>query len=175
MNTTAVTQSAGYAPTTHTRTSASIQAPTAQAKLELPPLEPPSRESLMRDTASFAADVGNLLHGAGINMPPSPVLTNDFDGHVRVANAHPDKEKIEKIFRDNPELQQRYAKISAQSSLLRGAENYSQYASEYDRLKDNPVAQRALVESEIARNKQPFFLAIGIDGAEPFFGASVRT
>lgn len=164
--------SAAYTPVTFTRSAASTQAPVAQAGLELPPLYLPTRESIAHDTASFALDVGKMFRETGIGVPPNPVLGNDYQGYVRVANGHPDKSKIEQLFKENPELQQRYAKISAGSSLLRAAERYNQYASEYERLKNNPAAQRALVETEITRNKAPFFLTITADGAEPFFGTS---
>lgn len=172
MNVTAITAPTAYAPPGLSRPASHAQAPSARNGLKLPQLEIPTRESLAHDMASFAADVGNMFHEAGIHVPPNPILTNDFQGYVRVANDHPDKDKIEQLFKDNPQLQQRYAKISAQSSLLRAAEHYSRFADEYERLKSNPAAQQALAEAEIARNKAPFFLTITAHGAEPFFGMS---
>ncbi len=169
--------------TTPTRCAPAIAAPSAASTqtsatrpgLVLPALEIPTRESLARDTASFAEDVGKMFRAAGIRVPPNPVLTNDAQGYVRVAGDHPDKDTIEQLFKDNPELQQRYAKISAGSSLLRAAEHFSQYASAYDQLADDPAAQAALVDAEVARNAAPFFLAITAGGAEPFFGVSGAT
>ena len=172
MHTTAITGSTTYNPVTFARTVASTQAPVVQAPLELPPLELPTRESLAHDTASFAADVSKKLRDAGIPVPPHPILGNDFQGNVRVVNGHPGKDKIEQLFKDNPELQERYAKISSGSSLLRASEHYSQYAHEYERLKNNPTAQRALLEAEVARNKAPFYLTMTTDSAEPLFGIS---
>lgn len=172
MNVTAITASTAYTPATFNRSASSTQAPLVQNGLELPPLDIPTHESLAHDTASFAADVGNKFREAGIHVPPNPILSNDSQGYVRVANDHPDKDKIEQLFKDNPELQQSYARISAESSLLRAAEHYCQYASDYERLKNNPAGQRALVEAEVTRNKAPFFLTITADGAEPFFGLS---
>lgn len=170
MNIAALTAPAACTPVACTRPGSPVGKPTAHAGLVLPELEIPTRESLARDMASFAADAGRMFHEAGISVPPHPVLTNDFQGHVRVAGDHPDKDRIEQLFRDNPEMQQRYAKISAGSSLLRAAEHYSRFAGEYERLKNDPAAQRALVEAEISRNRAPFFLVITEDGAEPFFG-----
>lgn len=129
----------------------------------------PSRESLAQDTASFADEVGKKFREAGIQVPPNPILGNDFAGYVQVVNNHPDKGKIEQLFKENPELRDQFAKISAQSSLLRAGEHASQYASDYERLKGNPAGQRALVEAEIARNSVPFYMAITANGAEPFF------
>ncbi len=172
MNVTAITAPAAYKPITFARSATSSHAQAAQAGLKLTPLDIPTRESLAQDTADFAAEVRKKFHDAGIRVPPDPVLTNDSQGYVRVANDHPDKDRIEQLFKDTPELQQRYAKISAESSLLRAAEHFSLYAAEYERLKNNPAAQRALVEAEVARNKAPFFLTITASGAEPFFGIS---
>lgn len=168
----AVTVSTGYAPSTITRPDASPQTTPALPVLELQSFELPTRESLAQETASFAADMGRIFREAGIQVPPNPTLSSDFHGHVRVANQHPDADKIEQLFIDDPALQQRYAKISAMSSLFRASEHYQQFAIEYERLKNSPSAQRALVEAEIARNKAPFYLTITANGAEPFFGIS---
>lgn len=175
MSIASVTASIACTPATVARSAASIQTSATRAGLALPPLEVPTRESLAQDTASFAEDVGKKLRAAGIRVPPNPILTNDAQGYVRVANDHPDKDKIEQLFEDNPELQQRYAKISAGSSLLRAAEHFSEYASAYDRLTNDPAAQAALVDAEVARNKAPFFLTITAGGAESFFGISGAT
>ena len=172
MHTTAITASTSYTPVTTARAVASPQAPAVQAPLELSTLELPTRESLAQDTASFAADVRKKFIGAGVQVPPNPILSSDFQGHVRVVNDHPDKDKIEQLFKDNPELQQRYAKISAMSGVFRASDHYTKFATEYERLKNNPTAQRALVEAEVARNKAPFYLTITENGADPFFGIS---
>ena len=172
MHTTAITASTTFSPVTFARTVASTQEKAGQAPLELPPLELPTRESLAHDTASFAADVSKKLRDAGIPVPPNPILGSDFQGYVRVVNGHPGKDKIEQLFKDNPELQQRYAKISAFTSLFRASDHYTQFATEYERLKNDPTAQRALVEAEVARNKAPFYLTMTTDGAEPLFGIS---
>lgn len=174
---TALTESTAYTPVAFAQTRTSTQESVSIAKLELPRLdlpaiELPTRESLARDTASFAADVGKKFREAGIRVPPDPVLGNDFQGYVRVVNEHPNKDKIEQLFKDNPDLQQRYVRISSGSSLLRASEHYSQYANQHEQLKNDPAALRALAEAQIARNQAPFYLTISADGAEPFFGIS---
>lgn len=173
----AITESAAYTPVSITRPSTSNQAIVTHTKLDLPRLdlakiELPTRESLAHDTASFAEDVGKKFREAGVRVPPNPILGSDYEGSVRVVSEHPDKDKIEKIFKDNPDLQQRYAKISVASGLIRATEHHRQFASEYQRLKNNPTAQRALVEAEIARNQAPFYLTVTAEGAETFFGLS---
>jgi hypothetical protein len=150
------------------------QATAAQARHDLPPIEDmPTRESLARDSAAFAADVNKFFREAGIRVPPNPVLGNDSQGYVQVANDHPDKERIERLFKEKPELQQRYVKISNGSSLLRAAEGHHRMMAEYEHLEGNTSAQKALVESTIARNKAPFFMSITANGAETFFSESI--
>ena len=100
MHTTAITASTTYTPITIDRTVASAKAPAVQTPLELSTLELPTRESLAQDTASFAADVRKKFVDTGVQVPPNPILSSDFQGHVRVVNQHPDKDKIEQLFKD---------------------------------------------------------------------------
>lgn len=139
------------------------------ARLELPPIELPTQSSLARDTESFAAGLATLFREAGISVPPGDVFGSDSNGQMHVANTHPDKTRIESLLNDAPGLQRQYAKLSAQSSLLRAAENHVAFAAEYGRLKGNPAAQAALVEATVARNKAPFHLVYDANGARIFF------
>jgi len=136
----------------------------------LDPIEFPSREKLAAETASFSTAVGKIFQEAGIQVPPEVVLSSDAEGNVRVANDHPDRERIEQVFRDNPQYRDEFSRISAQSSLLRAADGYKEFAKEYEGLQNNPEAQAALVQSRIAQNSQPFFMSLTGSGAEPFFG-----
>jgi hypothetical protein len=132
--------------------------------------ELPTQDSLKQEMENFSSRAGKLFQDAGIQFPPEPVLQSDFDGNIRVASNHPDKSKIEQIFKDNPELQKNFIKISSDTTTLRAAEHYSEFANEYSRLYCNPSAQNSLVESEIARNNAPFYMVLGVNGAESFFG-----
>lgn len=168
MNVAAIAQSSAATPAATARSAA--PAATNQPKLldRLPPLVL-SPEALAKETASLAGDVGKKFRGLGVQTPPDPVLGTDYSGQVRVSNNHPDKEKIERLFTDNPELRDRFAKISANASVLRAAEHYGQFAQDYARLQANPAAQSALVGAEVARNKAVFQMAISATGADTFF------
>ncbi|HTJ97207.1 MAG TPA: hypothetical protein VL381_07040 [Rhodocyclaceae bacterium] len=172
MNITPIGPSIEYDSTRPAQTTAVPQSTPPQALQDMP-LELPTQESIETETASFADSVGRMFRDAGISIPPEPILGSDAAGAVRVSNEHPDKEKIERLFADNPNLQQSFARISSWSSLQRAAEHFQVFASEYKRLQDRPDVLRALVETEIARNNAPFYMAITADGTESFFGNSV--
>ncbi len=140
-----------------------------------PDVELPTSESLTHDMAGFSVDIGNVFRNAGVHVPPDPVLSNDYDGNVVVVNDHPDKTTIERLFKDNPELQQRYAKISAGASLLRAGKHYTEFVRQYQRMEGDLAAQSALVGTEIMRNKERFFLVISEAGVMPLFGISNLT
>lgn len=135
----------------------------------LQPLPPSSGAELPAKIADFSSKVGKMFRDNGISVPPEAVLTSDGEGYVRVAGDHPDKAKIEAMFKDNPELRNQFAEISANSSLQRAVEGYDDYASQYQALAGNSEAQAALVYREIARNQASFNLAIGSTGGQPFF------
>jgi hypothetical protein len=143
-----------------------------QIKLDKLTFKVPSRESLQKKMVDFSSIIGKKFQEAGINVTPEPVLISDSEGHIRVAGSHPDKSKIEQLFADNPELQQQFVKISSDSTLLRGAEHYSSFVKDYERLQGNTSALSALVNSEINRNKAPFYLRVTSNNIEPFFGVT---
>lgn len=141
---------------------------------DLPPLQLLQGKDLPQATADFADDLGRLFRAAGVSVPPEPVLTMDYAGKVVVANDHPDKARIEQVFDDEPEMRNRFAELSGAHSLQRAVEGYDQFAASYASLQGNPAAQAALVRDRIAHNKAQFFMNIGADGAEPFFGGLGR-
>lgn len=140
----------------------------------LPPLRLLQGAELPQATAEFAADLSKLFRSAGISVPPDPVLSMDRSGKVVVANAHPDKARIEQLFDDEPEMRNRFAELSSAHQLQRSVENYDDFVAAYERLQGNPAAQGALVRERIAHNSAQFFMNIGADGAETFFGGLGR-
>lgn len=133
-----------------------------------------SRESLSMDTANFAAELRKRLSARGVDLSSEAVLTSDSQGTVRVANAHPDKAKIEAEFADDPALQQQYAAISMQASLLRVTDSQENFAADYARAGNDPAAIAGLVERQIAYNQAPFSMAVGKSGQTPLFGVAMR-
>lgn len=159
-----------------TRAGSTAAAAEAQTPVprELPPLRLIQGKDLPQARADFAGDLGKLLRSAGISVPPDPVLTMDYVGKVVVANNHSDKARIEQVFEDEPEMRNRFAELSAAHSLQRAVEGHDGFVAAYDRLQGSPAAQAALVRDRIAHNKAPFFMTIGAEGAEPFFGVTGR-
>lgn len=169
----AVTQTAALRQTQR----APAQSPAAEETAvprELPPLKLLQGKDLAAATADFAADLGKMFRAAGISVPPEPMLTSDLAGRVVVANDHPDKARIEAMFEDAPDMRNRFAELSGAHSLQRAVENYDDFVAAYERLQGNPQAQAALVEQRIARNDAQFYMRIGSEGAEPFFGGLGR-
>lgn len=148
--------------------------PQAPLQRELPPLRLIQGRDLPQATVDFAADVGKLFRAAGISVPPDPVLSMDYAGKVVVANDHRDKARIEQLFEDDPAMRNRFAELSAAHSLQRAVEGYDGFVAAYDRLQGNPAEQAALVRDRVAHNKAQFFMSIGTNGAEPFFGGLGR-
>jgi hypothetical protein len=57
-----------------------------QNKLGKLHFEIPTKESLKREMVDFSSIMGKKFQEAGINITPEPVLTSDFEGHIRVAD-----------------------------------------------------------------------------------------
>lgn len=169
-----IPQTAQARATTREAAHSETSAPPSLTPGTLPPLRLLQGAELPQATAEFAADLGKLFRSAGISVPPDPVLSMDRSGKVVVANAHPDKARIEQLFDDEPEMRNRFAELSSAHQLQRAVENYDDFAAAYARLQGNPAAQGALVRERIAHNSAQFFMNIGADGAEPFFGGLGR-
>lgn len=144
--------------------------PSSSAALGLPPLQMLQGADLPRATAEFAADIGKLFRHNGISVPPEAVLGNDSTGRIRVINDHPDKARIERLFADDFDVRNRYMQLASAHRLQRAVEGYAGFVAEYQRLEGDVRAQAALVDARIARNADPFHLAIGPQGATAFFG-----
>lgn len=152
-------------------TDAAAEFPAATTRLDLPNFELPTAASLARRRTNFAAEVRGLFAVAGIATPPDAVLYSDEQGAIRVANTHPQKDRIEQVLRGQPRLQQAFAKLSADSSLLRAFEGAARFDRAYEALAGNPKAQAALTYAEIARNNATFHLVVGEHAAMAVFGS----
>lgn len=136
----------------------------------LPPLQMIQGADLPAATAAFAAEVGKLFRQHGISVPPEVVLGNDAQGRITVMNDHPDKARIETLFADDFDLHNHYMQLASAHQLQRAVEGYDEFVAHHQRLQGDPQAQAALVEGRIARNTAPFFMSLGTQGAETFFG-----
>ena len=84
-------------------------------------------------SAALGSKITVLLVNCGVDTSQPIDLTTDCQGRIRVANDHPDKEKIEKALSSNAEIHNEYAKVSAMGNFLKGAEEYKDFAEEYER------------------------------------------
>ncbi len=64
------------------------------------------------DIALFEENFSRELDKAGVDTRIEIKLKVDFEGNIKVTNDHPDKERIEKIFSDNPDMQQEFMKAN---------------------------------------------------------------
>ena len=64
------------------------------------------------DIALFEENFSRELDKSGVDTRIEIKLEVDFEGNIKVTNDHPDKEKIEKIFSDNPDIQQEFSKAN---------------------------------------------------------------
>lgn len=133
-----------------------------------------TRESLTRETANFADTLRQKLAARGVDLSVAPVVTSDFEGKLRVGNAHRDKDKIEAALAEDPALQQQFAALSAQYSLQRAADSQSVFAADYARAGNDAAAYAAVVERQIAYNQANFSLSVGAAGQTPVFGVTLR-
>ena len=81
--------------------------------LEMAPLSLPTRA----DVAAFEQLLNDELAKAGVDTSIPMKLTISENGEVKVNSDHPDKEKIEAMFKDNPDLQQGYVKTETYVTL----------------------------------------------------------
>ena len=81
--------------------------------------------------ADFQSEVRNRLNAMGIDATQTLDLTTDSEGKVRVANDHPDKDKIEAMFAEDPELAGDFRQVSATGSLIKACEAHVEFAADY--------------------------------------------
>jgi hypothetical protein len=106
-----------------------------KSSLDLPPLEDlfVSEDKLQELKSSLQERIRNLLTAHGIDDSNPLDLQIAGDGHVVVSNDHPQKEQIEQLLRENPDIRDDFAKYSAQSSLFDAAQEAIAFQKEYAR------------------------------------------
>ncbi len=109
-------------------------------------------------SAAFQSEVRNRLNAAGLDATRTLELTSDREGKVRVAGDHPDKEKIEAMFADDPELSNDFRQISATGSLIKACEAHVEFAADYAK---DPKAAVAKHWSLFSGIKDEYVLRLG--------------
>lgn len=88
--------------------------------------------NLEQTLAKVKQETTALFLENGISLDPPVELTTDSEGSVRVVGDHPDKEKIEQLFEDNPELANDIRKADGLSSLIEAGKEHLAFSKEYE-------------------------------------------
>lgn len=95
----------------------------------------------------------------GITLEPPVELTTDSLGAVRVKGDHPDKERIEQLFADNPDLANDFRKVGGLTGLVEAGNEYLEFSKAY--AKDPYAAVARYGHLFDAINDAPFSLILG--------------
>ncbi|MBE0533796.1 MAG: hypothetical protein IH626_23475 [Rhodospirillales bacterium] len=104
-------------------------------------------------SAGLEGVLGSKFRAAGIDTSRAVNLKVDAAGRVRVANDHPDKEKIEALFADDPELANEFRRVLGLQELVTASEKHLEFAAAYAENPEAAVAQFGVgsrgIETEI--------------------------
>ncbi len=120
-----------------------------------------SRESVAKAAEELQSDVAVMFAQAGVRDDPPVELTMDAMGKVRVKGDHPDKATIEALFEKNPDLRNRFAGISAATSLLDAMEEHMEFVRAYEQ-DPQAAVQRFwyLFEDTDIQTSEPFSMTV---------------
>lgn len=82
-------------------------------------------------SADFQSELRNRLNAMGVDATKTLDLTSDREGKVRVVGDHPDKEKIEAMFAEDPELSNDFRQVSSTGSFIKACEAHVEFAADY--------------------------------------------
>jgi hypothetical protein len=102
------------------------------------------REHGTRQLQEFNRDLRSMLRENGIDTSLPIELVSEFGtGDTIVKNDHPDKEKIDQLFKENPELSNDFKRISSMLELAEIGEQTSKFHEAYSQNPQQAVAQYA--------------------------------
>lgn len=99
------------------------------------------KTGLEKSSREFQDKVNIMFLENGIKTDPPVELTYDKGGNVVVKGNHPQKEKIEKLFEENPELANDFRGVSALSGMVEAAEEHIEFAKAYEKNPYEAVAR----------------------------------
>ncbi|MFW5499903.1 MULTISPECIES: hypothetical protein [unclassified Maridesulfovibrio] len=99
------------------------------------------KTGLETSTEKFQDDVNVLFLQNDISTDPPVELTTDSSGNVRVMGDHPQKDEIEQLFQDNPDLANDFRGVSSLNSLVEAGEEYLEFAKAYEKKPYEAVAK----------------------------------
>ncbi|MFZ5830965.1 MAG: hypothetical protein ACOY3P_12800 [Planctomycetota bacterium] len=84
-----------------------------------------------RQQAALGAGIRAVFDEAGIDTSQPIQLAMAGDGRVTVLGDHPQKDDIERVFDEHPELRDKFAEVSALGSLIHSAEEGARFSAAY--------------------------------------------
>jgi hypothetical protein len=96
-----------------------------------------------RFLSAFDSDFRSLLREKDISLNAPIELGHASDGSVIVKNSHPDKEAIEAIFAEHPDLRNEYTKITSMLGLAQHAQEAAPLHQAYRTNPRDAVARHA--------------------------------
>ncbi|ACS81236.1 hypothetical protein [Maridesulfovibrio salexigens] len=121
------------------------------------------KTGLETSTKKFQDDVNVLFLQNDISTDPPVELTTDGYGNVRVMGDHPQKDKIEQLFEDNPDLANDFRGISGLNSLVEAGEEYLEFAKAYEKNPYEAVAKYSHIFSGM--DIEEFSMTVGGDNS----------
>ncbi|HEX3012380.1 MAG TPA: hypothetical protein VHQ70_10200 [Syntrophomonadaceae bacterium] len=106
------------------------------------------QKELDEDLANFKATINKIFKQLGIDSSIPVELQVDQQGYVRVTNNHPDKEKVEQMFKENEDLRNTYVKIQSFTDLLESGRETIAFQKAYAKNPQAAVAQYSYLFNE---------------------------
>ncbi len=107
-------------------------------------------------SSDLQATFADLLQQAGINLPQTGLkVTTDAEGNLRLAEDHPQREQIEAILNQDPELGNQFRAVSSALSLVKAGREGGEF-------------QAAFAEDPYAAVAEYAYLLGRQEGEEPF-------
>lgn len=94
------------------------------------------------ETADLAADLDRRLRASGIDTGIPVTLTVRGNGTIGVAGDHPQRQAIERLFADDPELANRYRKVAGDNHMIATAQLASRFHQAWYDCKDDEEREK---------------------------------
>ncbi len=106
----------------------------------LPPM-PDILESFETNAAAFGDQLGNKFRAMGVDAGHPTELAVDPNGQVRVTNGHPDRDRIEAMFAQDPEFSNRFRELIAAAEIKQAVEDHMAFSKAYEQDPKAAIAQ----------------------------------
>lgn len=106
--------------------------------------------------------IRQLFESAGIDTSKEIRLKMAGDGSIVVSGDHPQKAEIERLFRENPDLRNQFAEVSAMGDFLHSAQQSLEFQRAYAK---DPKAAVAAFAQLFSNSRKPQFNLV-VSGSE---------